>query len=177
MISGNNAINNAFGGYDDAYFGGLEKSYKDYYMPQLEDQYSNAKDQSLFNAARAGIINSSAAAKTNADLEKSRGTQEQAVISGAQNYANSARSQIGNQRSALQGQLQASGGNYVDTSGLSQISAPALNPLTPLGDLFSNVAGVASNDSLVRARQAGTNSILNPSGQKKSQIDASVFIG
>jgi len=158
LASGNQAINGAFSGYDNNYYGGLAKKYSNYYTPQLENQYSNATQNALFNAARAGIVDSSAAAKTNADLARSHGEQQQSIQSGAQSYANQARSQIGSQRSALQNQLMASGGN-VDVGNLTQVQAPTLPTLTPLGDLFTNTAGVVSNQARVQALQNGANGV------------------
>lgn len=160
LKKGNNSINQAFAGYNDNYYTGLQKNYTDYYDPQLATQYGDATQNALFNAARAGIVNSSAAAKTNADLARSNGEQEQSILSGAESYANQARSQISQQRSALQNQLQASGGN-LPTGALTQVAAPSLPALTPLGDLFTNIAGVASNQARVQAFQNGASGSLS----------------
>lgn len=164
---GNNAINSAFSGYDDPYYDKLKSNYTDFYNPQLETKFSDAQQQALFNNARAGTINSSAAAKTNSDLQREKGTQEQSVLSGAESYANNARQQIASQKAQLQGALSASGGNYVDTGALSNIAPPTLPTLSPLGDIFSAVAGVASNDAAVRARAAGAASVLSPIQQQQ----------
>lgn len=167
LAAGQSAINNAFAGYGNKYFDGLKKNYTDFYNPQLETQFGNAKESALFNEARAGIVNSSAAAKTNADLEQQHGVQSQSILSGAESYANNARQQIAAEKAQLQGALVASGGNYVDTGALANIAPPSLPALTPLSDLFSAVAGVASNDAKVRAYNSGAASI--PSTPQQTQ--------
>ncbi len=167
IAAGNKAIGSAFQSYTPGYYNSLKKKYTGVYMPQLSTQYDESKQNALFNAARAGIVDSSAAAKTNADLERTNGEQQQTILSGAENYANNARSQVNSQAAALRQENVASGGGFIN-GGSGPIAAPSLQALTPLANLFTNVAGVASNAANVAAFKNGANGVLTTPNQQQT---------
>jgi hypothetical protein len=163
-------IEAGFKPYDDNYFSGFNQKYLDYYNPQIEDQYSKAQEQLLFGLSRAGLTNSSARGTEMGSLEKNYGTQRQGIVSAAQKYSNDARSQIAQQRTALQNQLNATGGDKITSAsflGVNQpnsvgslpIQAPQLQSFSPLGDLFGNVSQIAVNDTRV-ANATGRDGLL-----------------
>jgi len=163
-------IENGFAQYDNNYFNGFADKYQNYYNPQLQDQYDQAKKQLQFGLARAGISQSKAAGEEMAKLDKQYGMKRQDVISGAQNYANQARTQIENQRSGLLNQLSATGGEEAtagaflgkgngNSVGSLPIQAPQMQQFSALGDLFGNLSQIAVNDTRV-ANAMGNNGLL-----------------
>jgi len=176
-------IEAGFKPYDDNYFNGFNQKYLDYYNPQIDEQYGKAQQQILFGLSRAGLMDSSIRGTEMANLEKAYGTQRQGIVSGAQTYANNARSQIAQQRTALQNQLNATGGDAVTSAsflGVNQpgsvgslpIQAPQLQQFSALGDLFGNISQIAVNDTRV-ANATGNDGLLqsafrNAGGNKKA---------
>lgn len=163
-------IEKGFKPYDDNYYAGFNQKYLDYYNPQLEDQKSKANEQLLFGLARSGLLDSSVRGTEQGKLEQAYGTQKQGVVSGAQNYSNSAKQQIEQQRSALMNQLNATGGDAVTSAsflgvnkpnsiGSLPIQGPQLQQFSALGDLFGNVSQIAVNDTRV-ANATGQNGLL-----------------
>lgn len=170
-------INSTFSQYNDGYYNNLANQYRSFYAPQLDKQYRDAKEQALFNAARAGTINSSAASKTNADVASRFGEQRQAIESGANNYANQARQQIEAQRAGLVSQLYSTGDSSVAAAGMNQIGAPALPALSPLASVFDGISGLAANDARIRAYDPNAPGIVGSLTGKKRGDALNVVTG
>jgi hypothetical protein len=163
-------INNAFRSYNPSYYQGLQQNYMDFYNRDLSEQKQKADQQALFGLARQGLIGSSAANTAFGDLSKAYGNKQQEIESNAQNYANSARSQIENQRQNLIAQLNMTGGDPASASmftgggnaallGNLAPQAPQLPTFSPLGDAFTNVTNLLAQDA-TRASAYGKQGLL-----------------
>lgn len=139
-------INKTFSRFNDAFYNGKSKNYLDYYKPQVDQQYGEAKQSTLFQLARQGINDSSAGAKVYGDLARDYGNQNQSIQSGANAYAQQARSQVEAQRNSLINQVNATANPQAAASaannavGSLQMVEPA-GGYSPLAGLFSTFTG------------------------------------
>lgn len=159
ITSGMANIDAGFKGFDDNYYGGLKQSYLDYYKPQLDDQYQKSQDTLLYNLARAGTLDSSNRATGLADLEKAYGLQNQSLIANSDSYAGGAKSQVENNKLNQYSQLRLTGGDAAQSAqflnGPISVQAPTLSPMSPLGNLFTNLTGLVANDTMVANANGG----------------------
>jgi hypothetical protein len=65
-------IDQAFAGYNPAFYQGVKQTTLDNLLPQLNDQYMNTRKSLVANLGGRGILNSSAARQAGTALEKSR---------------------------------------------------------------------------------------------------------
>jgi hypothetical protein len=143
-------VNDAFSGFNDNYYGKKSQDYLGYYQPQVEHQYNQAKDDTLYQLARQGLVNSSAGSKVYGDLATDYGNQQQAIQSGANNYAQQARSAVEQQRNALINQVtatanpQAAANSATNAVGSLQMIQPS-GGYSPLSGLFNTFAGAAAS--------------------------------
>jgi len=143
-------IDNAFAGFDDGFYSGKSQNYLNYYRPQVDQQYGEAKQNTLYQLARQGIVNSSAGAKVNSDLARDYGNQLQSIQSGANSYAQNVRSQVEQQRNNLVNQVTATANPTQAASaannqvGNLQMIEPA-GGYSPLAGLFSTFTGALGN--------------------------------
>lgn len=141
--SGSEAVTNQFNQFDDAFYGKREQAYMGYYQPQLDDKFADARKQLTYAFARAGTLNSTAAADKNADLTKQYGTQLAAIQSKAQGEADNLRTQVQGSKSSIISQLNATGdADAASNAALASTkqmynSVPSYNPL---GDIFAGIA-------------------------------------
>lgn len=146
--TGMGSINSQFAGFGDDFYGGRRDALLDYYQPQLDDQMKKARDALTFAFARAGTLNSTMAADRTADLTKQYDLQKAGLVSNAEGDAANLRNAVQNQKSALIGQLNATGdANQIAndaTAATQQIYATRPN-YSPLGDIFSGIAGGIGN--------------------------------
>ena len=146
--TGMGSINNQFAGFGDDFYGGRRDALLDYYQPQLDDQMKKARDALTFAFARAGTLNSTMAADRTADLTKQYDLQKAGLVSNAEGDAANLRNAVQNQKSALIGQLNATGdANQIAndaTAATQQIYATRPN-YSPLGDIFAGITGGIGN--------------------------------
>lgn len=174
-------INRAFAGYNDDYYNQVGTDYRNYYLPQVHKQAEEARRQMLFNASRAGTRSSSEYNRQIADLDENVRLRTNEVDSGANARINEARADIARQRSNQISSLNASQGELAANSpfltGQVSASAPTLAAFSPLGDLFSGLVGVLSNDTYIRNLrgedglvQSSARRLLNPVSGKSEYI-------
>jgi len=97
-------ITDQFKGFDDAFYDNRRNAYLDFAKPQVTDQYEDAFKQLTLALADSNLLNSSAAARRRADLLKKKGEYERQIGSKANEYANTARSQVESAKSDLRSQ-------------------------------------------------------------------------
>ena len=132
--------NSLFAGYNDNYYNGLANNYTSYYTPQLQQQQQQAANSLLYSQANKGISNSSATQYENELLNQEGATDLQNIQSGGQNYANSAKQQVGNLQSNLSNQIQTVAANpssVITPNALNQLNIQSVSSMTPLTGVFS----------------------------------------
>jgi hypothetical protein len=143
-------INKTFSQFDNDWFGAKKNDYLNYYAPQIDQQYGSAKQDTLFQLARQGLIDSSAGAKVYSDLARDYGNQQQSIQSGANSYEQQARSQVETQRNNLINQATATANPQASASAANNAvgSLQMIQPqggYSPLAGLFNTFAGAAAN--------------------------------
>lgn len=143
------SINDAYAGFDDAYYDQFANDFIGYYKPRLEDEFKDAQEQLTFRYANQGGLNSSAAARDLRDLLENKRRQEQEIATRARNAASDFRGDIDSQRKSLLSEaLSASNiGPEVLPDGISdvgsQLSAIS-ESLTPYSSLATQRASSVS---------------------------------
>lgn len=129
-------------GFDNNYYGGIEKAYTDYASPQLDDQKTEALRQLGYALDRRGLSASSAAGSEQAKLEKQYAKYKTDIASGAKGYADKARSDNEATRGTLISQLVATENpGAVETSALRYTAAQSRPPsFDPVGQFVFNVS-------------------------------------
>ena len=102
--AGDAKITDQFKGFDDAFYDNRRNAYLDFAKPQVTDQYEDAFKQLTLALADSNLLNSSAAARRRGDLLKKKGEYERQIGSKANEYANTARSQVESAKSDLRSQ-------------------------------------------------------------------------
>lgn len=128
------------GGFGDEFFNKQRQNYIDYATPQLEDQKGEASKQLTFALSRSGLLNSSARAQKEGDLQKTYDLNKQKIADDALSYETQARNNVEDARSNLIATLNATG----DAEGAAQsaihraaaLSQPAA--YSPLSNLFAD---------------------------------------
>ena len=167
ITQGRASIGKQFEQFDDPFFSGVEQSALDFFNPQLEDQFQTTREKLIKNLARSGNLNASTGARQIGDLQKALGEQQGIVGNRALGFANDARADVESNRSALLSSLNATADPFAAANSAAaraqSLSAP--QQFSPLGDLFSKFAGVASQN--IAAAQRGfrnpASSLFGPS--------------
>ncbi|WPZ36703.1 hypothetical protein T8K17_11210 [Thalassobaculum sp. OXR-137] len=94
-------INNAFSGYDDAYFQGFESDYLAYYNPVIAQNANEAKRSATLALAQNGNLQSSAATRRFGLLDEKLASEQARIAQEASDAAASYRSNILDRRRAL----------------------------------------------------------------------------
>lgn len=128
------------GGFDDAFYNAYKQKYLDYYQPDEQRQYDVAKRTALYNAARAGTVDSSAFGDVQGNLAYNDALARAQIASNANTATGQLRDQIQGNKQALINQLYATEDPTL-TANLAESSAAASrlqNPmLTPAASFFS----------------------------------------
>lgn len=146
--TGLTSINDQFKGFNDAFYKTRENNILDYYKPQLDTQFDKAKDQLTYAFARAGTLNSTAAADRNADLKTQYDLQNAGLVSNAKSDANNLRASVNNQQQNLISQLNASAdANQAANNATAATSQIYQNQPTYslLGDIFGGLTSGIGN--------------------------------
>ncbi len=150
LDAGMQSINDAYGskaGFNDAFYDKQSKAYRQYYNPQVKQQYGDAREQILFGLSRAGLLNSSAGAKTFGKLDQDRGLRLNEVASKAQDYANQTRAQVEASKSSVISQLYATQDPAAAARSAvnnANLIATRDNNFSPVADLFQGVTGLVA---------------------------------
>lgn len=140
-------IDTVFKGFDDSFFNQQRQAQLDWTLPQIKDQYGKAQERLIYALARGGQLNSSVAAKRNADLAE----QHRLALANADSIADQtvkqARSDVERERSDLIAQLQATA-DPESAANQARIRGDSLRigqPMADVGLLFQNAtAGLAA---------------------------------
>ena len=150
---GDAAIDKQFAGFDDNFYDARRKAYSDYANPQVTDQYEDAFKDLTLALADSNLLNSSAAARRRADLEKKRQELIRTVGQKGNEYANQARSSIESAKSDLRSQNM-NIANPTLVAANAQSRAQQLNEVPvfdPMINLFAGVTeGLATQADLER---------------------------
>jgi len=95
------AIDQAFAGYNDEFFNKYTTDYVGSYKPQVEQQAQEARRKATLALAERGNLQSTAGARTLADIEGQRAAEEARIAREAQSSAANYRTSILDQRRAL----------------------------------------------------------------------------
>lgn len=141
----------AAGGFGPDFYNAYEQKVLDYYDPQEEKQYAEAKRDLTFNLARAGTLNSSAAADKTGDLAYNDALNKASIVANANQQTGQLQTQILGNKQSLLNQLYATE-DPTETANLAASSAKASQlqdpTLTPAAAFFapalSGVGGAAN---------------------------------
>jgi hypothetical protein len=139
--SGQQSIDQAFGQFDDNYFGNIKQSFLAAQMPGLDQQYEQARDQLTAALAGRGTLESTTGANQMGQLQQRYSQQQAGLGAQAIDFANGIRSQVNDTRNNLLG-MAMSGGDPSgiaaratgDATSLARTSAQI--PTAPLGSVF-----------------------------------------
>jgi hypothetical protein len=128
------------GGFDDAFYNSYRQKVLDYYQPDEERQYSQAKRDLTYNLARAGTLQSSAAADKQGELAYNDALQKANIVANANAQTGNLQNQIQANKESLINQLYATNDPTL-TANLAESSAAATRlqdpMLTPAASLFT----------------------------------------
>tara|TARA_R100000406_G_scaffold55059_1_gene37726 strand:- start:510 stop:1109 length:600 start_codon:yes stop_codon:yes gene_type:complete len=151
--AGDAKITDQFKGFDDAFYDNRRNAYLDFAKPQVTDQYEDAFKQLTLALADSNLLNSSAAARRRGDLLKKKGEYERQIGSKANEYANTARSQVEAAKSDLRSQNMNIANPTLVAANAAQ-RARSLNEVPvfdPLVNLFAGAAeGLSTQADLER---------------------------
>ena len=138
-------VEDAFSGFDDAYYQSIADAFKNYYQPQVTDQFDTATRDLIYKAP--GGVGSSEFSRLLGRAEEDRAKAGTDVASSADVQAQNARADVEGQRANLLGLAQSSTdpalfGDQAIASARASARPPDYSPLT---DLFSRYATLAMN--------------------------------
>lgn len=165
------------GSYGDNTYAGMQpildqrrQAQEEFYFPQLDQSRDRAQDDLTFALARAGLLNSTTAGERQARLAQDYALQRGSILSNIAADIAGTRSNINQQRSAIESGLRASGdaSQAADQALASAVTfredMPSLNPL---GHLFYGVSegiGAArAGQEVERIKRLARTSPLNTS--------------
>ena len=134
---GRDKIDEAFGGFDDAFYTQRGQAYTDYAKPQIEDQYGDAMKQLRLALARSNLTNSSVGANKRAQLQKDLDKATSQMAQTANKYSTDSKNAINTAKAELQNQnMSLADPSMIAQSAISRASAlnelPQFNPLTKI---------------------------------------------
>lgn len=151
ITEGKAAIENAFAGYDDAFYTNQASNYMDYATPQIEDQYTDAMRGLTRALSRSGLSQSSIAAERRANIEKKLANAQADAARQGESYANDVRQSLASVKNNLITQNNAlADPTLIANMAASQSSAASQIPnYSPVANIFANVAeGLATQQQL-----------------------------
>jgi hypothetical protein len=139
MTSINNTFDNPTTGFTDKFYAGQKQAYMDYASPQIDHQYENAKNSEVYALSRSGLLDSTAGQRENSELSLTNDQARMDTANQAQNFENSARSNVENTRSNLVSQLNATGDNAAASAAAVRQAQNLYQPVgfSPLGNAFA----------------------------------------
>ena len=161
--AGDAKITDQFKGFDDAFYDNRRNAYLDFAKPTVTDQYQDAFKQLTLALADSNLLNSSAGARRRADLLKKKGEYERQIGSKANEYANTARSQVESAKSDLRSQNMNIANPTLVAENAAQ-RARSLNEVPvfdPLVNLFAGAAeGLSTQADLEKRTKARYPNVL-----------------
>lgn len=161
--SGTDSINATFGQFDDNFYSGIAKSYRDFAMPQLDEQFNEASEQTTFDLARRGMLNSSNRVSLFGDLATKRNRALDTVTDQGQQYATQTRGNVERARADLLGMLNATGDEAAaSNAAMSRATIVGTPPsFSPLTQLFADGTSALSQQAALE-RSAALGSPIKP---------------
>lgn len=95
------AVDSAFGGFNDDYYGQAAQRYVAANTPALDDDYSKSLSKLKAALAGRGTLESSVGISQIADLDKRAATERATIASKGMDFANSLRERVGQSKNAL----------------------------------------------------------------------------
>jgi hypothetical protein len=145
--------------FTDDFYNKQRDNYLSFQLPQLDNQYGDAQRQLTFSLARNGNLDSSTRGFQQGQLQKTFDTQRTTVADAANNYANTARSNVEQARSNLIATLNATGdATQAANSATSQaaiLAAP--QAYSPIADAFAVTTGALASQAQADRAQAIAN--------------------
>lgn len=168
------------GGFGDDFFNKYKQTYLDYYLPDEQRQYDVAKRDLSYNLARAGTLNSSAAADKAGDLAYNDANAQAVIKSNANQATGQLEQSVQDQKQSLINQLYSTEDPTL-TADLAQSAANAtklVSPnLTPAAALFTpalTAAGAAASSYLspysTYPTAGGSTAPVQPAGQSSGKV-------
>ena len=153
ITQGVSNVQNAFSGFDPAFYKNYQSAYTNAALPQFQSQYQNTLAQTMYGLANRGLSKSSAANNLYSSLNTEKTNQLNTIANNAQNAANNLQQQQAQEENTLIEQVQA--GEAPSLAGQQALEA-ASNFSTPtafpaLGNLFSNWQNTYLTNSLASA--------------------------
>jgi hypothetical protein len=151
---GQQRIDEQFKMFNDPYFAEAEKDYLAFYTPDLEKRYGDAQKQLVYLLNNNGNLNSSAGAKSFADLANERSLHETRISNQALDFSSSLRNSIEQARSELYRQNSDAANPSAAARAATQRALMLSQPqqFDPLGDIFAQFTNQAAT-----RMQAGNN--------------------
>lgn len=140
IAQGREAIDRNFAGFSEDFYQDRAADYTKFALPQFTDQLTKTRNSLAASLARRGLLTSTAATQSNADLDKYAGQKQREIADAAAGEANKLRTQVEGQRSELTSQLLASA-DPMAAGAAALSSADTLRRPTgfaSLGNLFSD---------------------------------------
>jgi hypothetical protein len=136
------------GGFGDDFYNAYRQKVLDYYQPDEERQYNEAKRDLTYNLARAGTLQSSAAADKQGELGYKDALEKANIVANANTQTGNLQNQIQANKESLINQLYATNDPTL-TANLAQSSAAASRlqdpMLTPAASLFTPALSAAGS--------------------------------
>lgn len=141
ILLGNQRIDQAFGQYDDNFYGGYKRAYAGNYNPQVEEQYATSLDKLKAILAGRGQLTGTVGINKLGELFKKRDDTLAQVGNDAENAAADLRGRVEKQKTGLYSLNQASadpeGIAARATAEATSLSAPP--SYSPLGEVFASI--------------------------------------
>lgn len=138
--AGQSAIDQAFAGFNDGYYDKYKGDYTGYYEPELDKQYAEAKKKATVKLASTGGLQTSAGAKTLADLFGNYSTKKTALAGQAMDAASELRSKVESNKTDLYNLNRASADPAQATAMATQRAGGIVpGSFSPLGDVFGDI--------------------------------------
>ena len=163
ISEGNTAIDSAFSGFNDDFFGGINSNFLRFQQPEVDNQFRDAKKNLTFALSRSGNLSSSAGANETRKLIEQLNRANQLVASEADRFTQDLRGNVSNSQSNLRSLL-TSTEDPVAAGNQALAEAQRLNQppvFAPLGQLFSGVT-----DSLNQAFNTSQNGFRGALGAR-----------
>lgn len=159
-------INDAFKGFDDAFYQKRANDYTAYALPQLNQQFQDIGKNLDYRLADAGLNASSAGQQARGALDKNYALKKQSVVDTGQQQAQQLQQQVQGQKNQLISEAQtAADPSQVAASAIGTASGfTAPSTFAPLGQLFGDFSNVYLANQYAKSVQpylAGGNPLLN----------------
>lgn len=154
LVSGGiHNVDKVFSGFNPEFYKQRQQAYVNYALPTLAGQYQDTSKRLAFAMANRGLLHSSATGQLGSSLNREMQVQKQNIADQGTSLANQLRQQVGQQKSTIIGQLQASANPGLATQqaleSASQLSTPST--FQPVGNLLQGWSNTYLASSLANA--------------------------